>query len=316
MKVTALDHERLFEPFLDEVDGVLCVSSGATAADVARLGEPHGLRFPLWLDPGQSLRANIAAGDYAPASSRFGPFGDNITGMNWQLPDGRLVRVGERVVKSTTGYDLLRFLLGSGDRFGQAKDYVLRLRPLCDRDGAFFLAGPEHALEQAVAEMVHGPFLHWLDSVDWLAGPDHAPQLRVGVHCPAAEWPVFAGYLASLAAQHALNLGEKPGSEVIAGGLPDLAFKTTPDHVIPLCRELASRGEIRCTGLCYPGVVHVYLPNTSNPAAAVMEIVRRTAPLLEQAGGDWISRHATRPVGSEEEGRWVQDLVAEWEAAA
>lgn len=316
MKVTALDHERLFEPFLDEVDGVLCVSSGATAADVSRLGEPHGLRFPLWLDPGQSLRANIAAGDYAPASSRFGPFGDNITGMNWQLPDGRLVRVGERVVKSTTGYDLLRFLLGSGERFGQAKDYVLRLRPLCDRDGAFLLAGPEHALEQAVAEMVHGPFLHWLDSVDWLAGPDHAPQLRVGVHCPAAEWPVFAGYLGSLAAKHAVNLGEKPGSEVIAGGLPDLALKTTPEQVIPLCRDLASRGGIRCTGLCYPGVVHVYLANAANPAAAVMEIVRRTAPRLEQAGGDWISRHATRPVGSEEEDRWVRDLVAEWEEAA
>jgi FAD/FMN-containing dehydrogenase len=316
VKVTALDHERLFEPFLDEVDGVLCVSSGATAADVARLGEPHGLRFPLWLDPGQSLRANIAAGDYAPASSRFGPFGDNITGMNWQLPDGRLVRVGERVVKSTTGYDLLRFLLGSGERFGQPKDYVLRLRPLCDRDGVFFLAGPEHALEQAVEEMVHGPFLHWLDSVDWLAGPDHAPQSRVGVHCPAAEWPVFAGYLASLAAKHALNLGEKPGSEVVADGLPDLALKTTPDQVIPLCRDLASRGEIRCTGLCYPGVVHVYLPNTSNPAAAVMEIVRRTATRLEQAGGDWISRHASRPVGSGEEDRWVRDLVAEWEEAA
>jgi hypothetical protein len=316
VKVTALDHERLFEPFLDEVDGVLCVSSGATAADVARLGEPHGLRFPLWLDPGQSLRANIAAGDYAPASSRFGPFGDNITGMNWQLPDGRLVRVGERVVKSTTGYDLLRFLLGSGDRFGQAKDYVLRLRPLCDRDGVFFLAGPEHALEQAVAEMVHGPFLHWLDSVDWLAGPDHVPQLRVGVHCPAAEWPVFAGYLGSLAAKHAVSLGEKPGSEVIAGGLPDLALKTTPDQVIPLCRDLASRGEIRCTGLCYPGVVHVYLPNAADPAAAVMEIVRRTAPRLEQAGGDWISRHSSRPVGSEEEDLWVRDLVAEWEEAA
>jgi FAD/FMN-containing dehydrogenase len=304
VKVTALDHERLFEPFLEEVDGVLCVSSGATASDVARLGEPHGLRFPLWLDPGRSLRANIAAGEYAPASSRFGPFGDNITGMNWQLPDGRLVLVVERVVKSTTGYDLLRFLLGSGDRFGQAKDYVLRLRPLCDRDGAFLLAGPEHALEQAV------------DSVDWLAGPNHAPQLRVGVHCPAAEWPVFAGYLASLAAKHALNISEKPGSELVADGLPDLALKTTPDQVIPLCRDIASWGGIRCTGLCYPGVVHVHSLNAADPVAAVAEILHRTATRLEQAGGDWISRHAVRPAGNDEEGRWVQDLVAEWEAAA
>ena len=316
MKVTALDHERLFEPFLDEVDGVLCVSSETTAAEVARLSGPHGLRFPLWLDPMQSLRANTAAGDYASASSRFGPFCDNITGMNWELPDGRMVRVGERVVKSTTGYDLLRFLLGTGDRFGRAKDYVLRLRPLCDRDGVFLLTGQEHALEQAVVEILHGPFLHWLDSVDWLASKDQAPRLRVGVHCPGAEWPVFAGHLASLAAKHALNLGEKPRSELLTDGLPDLALKTTPDQVIPLCRDLASRGQIRCTGLCYPGVVHVYFRDATDPAAQVATLVSRVSARLENDGGDWISRHATRDLVGDEEAHWVQGLVAEWGVVA
>lgn len=315
MKVAALDHERLFEPFLDEVDGVLCVSSEATAREVARLAEPHGLRFPLWLDPGQSLRANIMAGDYAPASSRFGPFCDNITGMNWELPDGRMVRVGERVVKSTTGYDLLRFLLGSADRFGRARDYVLRLRPLCDRDGAFFLAGGERALEQAVAEILHGPFLDWLDSVDWLAAKDQPARLRVGVHCSGAEFRVFANYVGSLALRHALAVGENSLSEFVPDGLPDLALKTTPDQVIPLCRDLASREGTRSIGLCYAGVVHIYLQNARNPAAAVAEIVHRTAASLEDSGGDWISRHAVRPMGSEEEDRWVRALLEEWEAA-
>jgi FAD/FMN-containing dehydrogenase len=316
VKVTALDHERLFEPFLDEVDGVLCVSSDTTAAEVARLSEPHGLRFPLWLDPMQSLRANTAAGDYASASSRFGPFCDNITGMNWELPDGRVVRVGERVVKSTTGYDLLRFLLGTGDRFGRANDYVLRLRPLCDRDGVFLLTGQEYALEQAVVEILHGPFLHWLDSVDWLASKDQAPRLRVGVHCPGAEWPVFAGHLASLAAKHALNLGEKLRSELVADGLPDLSLKTTPDQVIPLCRDLASRGKIRCTGLCYPGVVHVYFQDVADLAAQVAKLVSHLVARLEKDGGDWISRHTTRELVGDEEARWVQGLVAEWGVVA
>ena len=32
----ALDHERLFEPFLDEVDGVMCVPASARAADITR----------------------------------------------------------------------------------------------------------------------------------------------------------------------------------------------------------------------------------------------------------------------------------------
>jgi len=171
-------------------------------------------------------------------------------------------------------------------------------------------------LEQAVVEILHGPFLHWLESVDWMAGKDQAPQLRVGVHCPAAEWPVFSDHLTSLAAKHALNINEKPGSELVADGLPDLALKTTPDQVIPLCRDLASRGKIRCTGLCYPGVVYVYFRDAADPADQVATIVSHVAARLEQDGGDWISRHAVRPAGNDEEGRWVQDLVAEWEAAA
>jgi hypothetical protein len=149
-----------------------------------------------------------------------------------------------------------------------------------------------------------------------MAGKDQAPQLRVGVHCPAAEWPVFSDHLTSLAAKHALNINEKPGSELVADGLPDLALKTTPDQVIRLCRDLASRGQIRCTGLCYPGVVHVYFRDTADPAAQVATLVSHVAACLENDGGDWISRHATRGYGNEEEDRWVQDLLLEWDAAA
>jgi len=316
VKVMPLDYERLFEPFIDEVDGVLCVPSDATAADVTRLAEPLGLRFPLWLDSSQSLRANISAGDYAPASSRFGPFCDNITGLNWELPDGRVVRVGERVVKSTAGYDLLRFLLGSGESFGRAKDYVLRLRPLCDRDGSFFLTGENGALEQAISRILHGPYLHWFDSVDWLAIQGCVPQLRVTVHCPSAEWKAFADYLSGCAAQHSLNIREEPGSKIGGDGLPDLALKTTPDGVIPLCRELASQNELRCVGLCYTGVVHAYCEEVSGAASKVREIVTRTASRLESNGGDWISRHLTRPIFGEEEDCWVRGLAAEWEAVA
>jgi hypothetical protein len=63
-------------------------------------------------------------------------------------------------------------------------------------------------------------------------------------------------------------------------------------------------------------VVQVHLLNAADPVTAVAEIVRCTATRLEQAGGDWISRHAVRPVGSEEEDRWVRELLAEWKEAA
>ena len=316
MKVTALRHERLFEPFLDPVDGVLCLPADATAAEVARLAAPAGLRFPLWLDPAQPLRTNWAASDHAPASSRFGPFCDNCTGMNWELPDGRVVRVGERVVKSTTGYDLLRFLLAAGPRFGRAQAVVLRLRPLCDREGAFFLQGSDDALEKVAAQILQGPYLHWLESVDWLAPSAGRPQLRLGVHCPAAEWAALAAYLGSLAGPQALDHGEKPGPETAADGIPDLAVKTTPDRVIPLCRELTRAGQLHCVGLCYPGVVHAYLPPGGDPAATIDRLVSQHGADWERDGGDWISRHASRAFGNEAESRWVRDLTTAWKAAA
>ena len=139
--MSVLTEERLFEPFIDATDGVLCLPAGSDEAEIERLAGLHGLRFPLLHDRGAPLCDQVAASPFAPASSRFGPYCDNITGMNWELPDGRRVRIGERVVKSTTGYDLLRFLLGTVGRYGRPVDYVLRLRPACEESQTFFLRG-------------------------------------------------------------------------------------------------------------------------------------------------------------------------------
>jgi hypothetical protein len=109
---------RLFEPFFDSIDGVMCGPATITAADIEPIRISNGFRFPLFLDREQPLCDQVAASGFASSSSRFGPYCDNILGMNWKLPGGRIVRIGERVVKSTTGYDLLRFLLQSRGRFG------------------------------------------------------------------------------------------------------------------------------------------------------------------------------------------------------
>ena len=106
-----LMEERLFEPFIDATDGVLCLPSGSDAAEIEREAALHGLRFPLVVDESARLCDQVAASPFAPASSRFGPYCDNITGMNWELPDGRRVRVGEPIeaelrVTSTAAHDL------------------------------------------------------------------------------------------------------------------------------------------------------------------------------------------------------------------
>ena len=79
--IPPLSAERLFEPFLDPVDGVLCLPASATAADIQAQAGAHRLRFPLILDLLAPLRVQVEATTYAPASCRFGPYCDNILGM-------------------------------------------------------------------------------------------------------------------------------------------------------------------------------------------------------------------------------------------
>lgn len=326
--------ERLFEPFVDAIDGTACVSASATLAEIEALCAPHRLRFPLILDAKATLRDHVEAATHAPASHRFGPFCDNILGMNWRLPSGKAVRIGERVAKTTTGYDWLRFLLHTGNRFGEPLDYVIRLRPDCGftmvaefsaeemwsrPSGRQDLAEapdcrtskspgvmgstrpaqlgglkpvttspqPRDGLRAVVHQLLHSGWMHWWDSVDYICR-DGTKHVRVIVHTPREEAPIFETELRRVASSTSTHVEVKHDSEAPHDGLPDATIKTTPDRVLELAhcfpgegysRALArQRSEdssridnvviesspgglkpgntLRCVGLCYCGVVH------------------------------------------------------------
>lgn len=297
--------ERFFEAFIDPVDAVLCLPASGDAAAIEREAAPHGLRFPLLADRTSSLSRQVASSPFAPASSRYGGYCDNITGMNWELPDGRRVRVGERVVKSTTGYDLLRFLLASGDRYGRPLDYVLRLRPACDVSLVFRLPGDVASLRSALAMLLRSSWIHWFESVDFLAGETH--QIRVAAHCPSEEAGAYTEYLSGLATQFGLSLESSSGS--VHDGCPDLVVKTSPEYVIDIALELARQPSVKCVGLCYCGVVHVFLP--PGEMDLISELVRPIESALHRIGGDWRSRHLPR-VFSPFEAPWIETLRREW----
>lgn len=187
--IAPMQAERLFSHFLDPVDGTLCLPATATAAEIRSQTKEIRLRFPLLLDANATLREQVNATTHAPASCRFGPYCDNILGMNWRLPGGRIARIGERVVKSTTGYDWLRFLLHSGRRYGEPVDYVLRLRPDCGFHLSARFSGAAVALRLCVKHLLHSGWMHWWDAVDFI-GEGAAFSVRVAVHCPATEAPV------------------------------------------------------------------------------------------------------------------------------
>ncbi len=307
----------LFVPFFDEIDGSVCLPATATAADLQTIREQHRFRFPLLLDQNASLCEQVAASGFSPASSRFGPYCDNIMGMNWKLPHGRVVRIGERVVKSTTGYDLLRFLLNSNGRLGEPVDFVLRLRPDCGTSGVFELQGPDEAVGAATSELLATCWMHWFDSVD-VVHDGRSCRMRIALNCPAEEWPVYERFLESFAASHGLTLQSDMSRPQSPDGCPDFSLKTTPDRVLPLAREIAAQEPVKCIALAYNGVVHGYFNYQANTptdiASRVTQLIDRYSPALFEVAGDWQSRHVSRPAPTGVEATWLKLLQQELES--
>lgn len=200
------------------------------------------------------------------------------------------MRIGERVVKSTTGYDLLRFLMHSDGQFGEPVDFVLRLRPHCGMDGLIELSGPREVVTRAMTELLQSCWMNWFDSVDVVANAkSDSLTVRIAINTPADEWHVFETMLTAFASAQKLAFNAILHAPAPIDGCPDFALKTTPDRTIALASELAATHGIKCLALCYNGVVHGYLNDVADAATVVQKIVQSHATPLHESGGDWHS---------------------------
>jgi glycolate oxidase FAD binding subunit len=90
---------------------------------------------PLLADFGATLGGTVAAGLSGPGRFRFGGLRDFILGVRFVDGDGRLLRLGGRVVKNAAGFDLPKFFVGSAGRFGALAEVTFKIfpRPLASR---------------------------------------------------------------------------------------------------------------------------------------------------------------------------------------
>lgn len=305
---TTTDASRLFSRFLDPVDMVMCCPADTPLAEINEQAAVHELRFPLVGDLGESMQSHLSAIDYAPASARFGPYVDNVLGMNWELASGHLVRIGERVIKSTTGYDLLRFLLHSDGRYGRARDYVLRLRPRCGTTVREVFRGEHEALERLRSTVLHSPWVHWLDAVNLHISPNGGTALEIETDCANGEPAILEEYFAQVA--RASGTAAFSRTEPRCNGLPVLSLKTTTATAPTMARQLVrNHGGTACV-LCVNGVVH-YFPSPgqrSLPPAAVAELSAQCA--LD--GGHIMGPWAGIATPDDQETTWARELETAW----
>ena len=85
---------------------------------------------PVWLEAGATLGGTVAAGTSGPGRFRFGGVRDFILGVRFVDGQGRLLRMGGKVVKNCAGLDLPKFFVGSLGRFGVLAEITFKVFPV------------------------------------------------------------------------------------------------------------------------------------------------------------------------------------------
>jgi hypothetical protein len=112
-------------------DLVLTAEAGLGLVEAQRLVADHHHTIPL--SPPLQHLATVggvtASAAEGPTAARYGRVRDQVLGLRFATSDGRISKIGGRVVKNVTGYDLNRLLVGSCGSLAVLLEVTLRLRP-------------------------------------------------------------------------------------------------------------------------------------------------------------------------------------------
>ncbi len=117
---------------IDRENLMVTVQPGVITGDIHRAVEAEGLFYPP--DPASldscTIGGNIAENAGGPRAVKYGITRHWVCGLEAVWPTGEIVRLGGKLVKNVTGYDLLHLLIGSEGTLAVVTQIILRLIPL------------------------------------------------------------------------------------------------------------------------------------------------------------------------------------------
>ena len=142
-------------------DLTISVQAGMTAGALATRLAPHGQALPL--DPPgfatRTLGGIAATQSSGPLRMRYGTMRDLLLGVRFVQADGVLTWGGAKVVKSVTGYDVPKLMVGALGTLGVLVELTLRLHPAPDVEGTWLATFRSAAHAQECVALVLGSTL-------------------------------------------------------------------------------------------------------------------------------------------------------------
>ncbi|MCF8032337.1 MAG: FAD-binding protein [Desulfarculaceae bacterium] len=112
-------------------DRVAVVQPGVVYASLEKALAPHGYVFPP--DPASgkacTLGGNVGTNAGGVKGAKYGTTRDYVLGLSVVLGDGRLMKTGNRAMKSVSGFDLTRLFVGSEGALGIVTEIILKISP-------------------------------------------------------------------------------------------------------------------------------------------------------------------------------------------
>jgi glycolate oxidase len=117
---------------IDKDNMMVVVETGIVTEQLGKQLAKHGLFFPP--DPVSiescTIGGNIAECAGGPRAMKYGVTRNYITGIVAVLPDGSVVKMGGKLLKNVTGYDLINLIIGSEGTLAIVTEATVRLLPL------------------------------------------------------------------------------------------------------------------------------------------------------------------------------------------
>ncbi|MEM2726976.1 MAG: FAD-binding oxidoreductase [Archaeoglobaceae archaeon] len=141
--------ERMREIEIDKGNRVAICQAGVTLEELARTAERNGLSFPP--RPGAenaTVGGMIATNAGGVRALKFGVMRNYVLGIEAVLPDGRVINVGGKTLKNSSGYSLLHLIIGSEGTLAVITKAIIRLLP--PLKDVSMIAIPFHSTEDAL----------------------------------------------------------------------------------------------------------------------------------------------------------------------